>query len=260
MSCSSNVDLKEKSSRWEYGEEPIYAWTSITWLLDRAGVSWAYYVATGTCSVPPCLDDAEDAESVKTPSAKNPLPGFSAVHETGQLENIQTHEDFERAVADGTLPSVSWIVPGNNVSEHPQSTQGIDAGMAYVTRLVNAVMKSDAWWSSAIFLTWDDWGGFYDHVPPPAVDENGYGLRVPALVISPYARKGYIDHQTLSFDAYLKFIEDRFLGGQRLDPATDGRPDSRPTVREDVLILGDIAEAFDFGQLPRDPLILNPTP
>jgi phospholipase C len=259
MSCVSNVDLKDEQERWEYGEEPIYAWTDITWLLDRHDVSWAYYVATGTCSIPPC-DDAEDGASVKTPSAKNPLPGFTAVHETDQLDHIQTHDDFRRAVRSGTLPSVVWIVPGNNVSEHPQSSQGIDAGMAYVTRLINTVMKSDYWASSAIFLTWDDWGGFYDHVLPPVVDANGYGLRVPGLVIGPYAKRGYIDHQTLTFDAYLKLIEDRFLGGRRLDPRTDGRPDSRPTVREEVEILGDLTLAFDFDREPRRPLILDPTP
>ena len=86
------------------------------------------------------------------------------------------------------------------------------------------------------------------------MDVNGYGIRVPGLVISPYARQGYIDHQTLSFDAYLKLIEDRFLGGQRIDPATDGRPDSRPTVREDVPVLGDLTKDFDFSQAPRPPL------
>jgi phospholipase C len=101
-----------------------------------------------------------------------------------------------------------------------------------VTKLVNAAMRGKDWKSTAIFLAWDDWGGFYDHVTPPSVDRLGYGLRVPGLVISPYARRGYIDHQTLSFDAYAKFIEDDFLGGQRLDPATDGRPDPRPDVRE----------------------------
>ena len=95
---------------------------------------------------------------------------------------------------------------------------------------------------------------------PPLIDENGYGLRVPGLLISPYARQGYIDHQVLTFDAYLKLIEDRFLGGQRLDPATDGRPDSRTTVREEIAILGDLALAFDFEQEPRPPLILDPTP
>jgi len=91
------------------------------------------------------------------------------------------------------------------------------------------------------------------------VDENGYGLRVPGIVISPWVKQG-IDHQTLSFDAYLKLIEDRFLGGQRIDPANDGRPDSRPTVRENVKILGDLADAFDFTQDPLPPLILDPRP
>jgi phospholipase C len=90
------------------------------------------------------------------------------------------------------------------------------------------------------------------------VDQNGYGLRVPALVISPFAKKNYIDHQTLSFDAYVKFIEDVFLGGQRLDPLTDGRPDPRPTVRENVPILGNLASDFDFSQAPRAPMVLTP--
>jgi len=79
-------------------------------------------------------------------------------------------------------------------------------------------------------------------------------------MLSPYARRGYIDHQTLTFDAYLKLIEDRFLGGRRLDPATDGRPDSRSTVREEVPILGDLALEFDFDREPRPPMILDPTP
>ncbi len=95
---------------------------------------------------------------------------------------------------------------------------------------------------------------------PPKVDENGYGLRVPGLVISPYAKEGFIDHQTLSFDADLKFIEDDFMGGQRLDPKTDGRPDSRPSVRENASQLGNLTNDFDFTQSPREPLILKPKP
>ena len=114
--------------------------------------------------------------------------------------------------------------------------------------------------STAIFVAWDDWGGFYDHVQPPKVDRNGYGLRVPALVISPYAKQGYVDHQTLSFDAYLKFIEDDFLGGARVDPKTDGRPDPRPTVRENVPALGDLVNDFDFSQAARSPYELVPEP
>jgi phospholipase C len=260
MSCISNVDLQEDAQRWEYGEAPIYAWTDITWLLDQHDVSWGYYVAPGTCSFPPCDGGPEEGPAGTTPSTKNPLPGFTDLHETGQQDHILDYLDFQRSAQHGTLPSVAWVVPGNGVSEHPQSSRGVRAGMAHVTRIVNMVMRSSLWERSAIFITWDDWGGFYDHVMPPLVDENGYGLRVPGMLVSPYALKGHIDHQTLTFDAYLKLIEDRFLGGQRLDPATDGRPDSRTTIREEVPILGDLALEFDFDQPPRPPMILDPTP
>jgi hypothetical protein len=161
---------------------------------------------------------------------------------------------FLTAARSGTLPAVSWVVPSEAVSEHPRSK--VSAGQSYVTGLVNAVMSGPDWKSTAIFLTWDDWGGFYDHVVPPVVDQNGYGLRVPGLVISPWARRGVVDHQTLSFDAYLKFIEDRFLHGQRLDPANDGRPDPRPGVRENDPQLGDLLADFDFGQTQQPPLLL----
>ena len=133
-------------------------------------------------------------------------------------------------------------------------------GQAYVTSLINAVMSSPDWSSTAIFLTWDDWGGFYDHFAPPSVDSAGYGLRVPGLVISPYARRGYLDHQTLSHDAYAKFIEDVFLSGQRLDPKSDGRADSRPDVRESAPGLGDLAADFNFDQAPLPPVRLDPHP
>jgi phospholipase C len=153
---------------------------------------------------------------------------------------------------------VSWITPSQPNSEHPPAS--VREGQAWVTNLVNAVMKSPDWNSTAIFLSWDDWGGFYDHVVPPNVDGNGYGLRVPSIVISPYAKRGFIDHQTLSHDAFLKFIEDDFLGGARLDPATDGRPDPRPDVRENATPLGNLVEDFDFTQPPRPPLVLSLTP
>jgi phospholipase C len=258
MSCRSNVFLEGPGQQHAYGTPPIYAWTDITFLLHQAGVSWAYYVGPGTCLDPPCPKPIAPGRG--TPSGKNPLPGFTTVVEDGQLSNIRTHGDYLRAARTGTLPSLSWLVPARRRSEHPSSEGTIRSGQAYVTRMINAAMRGPHWGSTAIFLTWDDWGGFYDHVVPPKVDENGYGLRVPGLVISPYAKRGYIDHQVLSFDAYLKLIEDRFLGGQRLDPATDGRPDSRPTVRETVPILGDLRKEFDFSQEPRPPLILDPTP
>ncbi|MBA3689835.1 MAG: phospholipase [Actinobacteria bacterium] len=259
MSCTSDLELDQKGDQHRYGDPPTYAWTDITYLLDGGGVSWAYYVAPGTCPAGPCSEEIDPLIG-KTPSGKNPLPGFTDVHETHQLGRILTHDDYLDSAADGTLPSVAWIVPGSRVSEHPSNGEPISKGQAYVTGLINAAMQGPDWDSTAIFLTWDDWGGFYDHVVPPRVDVNGYGLRVPGMLISPYAREGYIDHQTLSFDAYLKLIEDRFLGGQRLDPATDGRPDPRPSVREDQQILGDLLHEFDFSQPPLDPLLLDPTP
>ena len=123
--------------------------------------------------------------------------------------------------------------------------------MKYVSGLVKAVMSGPNWNTTAIFVTWDDFGGFFDHVIPPNVDAFGYGLRVPGLVISPWAKHGYIDHQLLSFDAYNKLIEDLFLRGQRLDPNTDGRPDYRPDVRESYLGLGNLLNDFDFTQAVR---------
>ena len=242
------------------GAIPHYDWTDLTYLLHRYRVSWRYYVLKG--SQPDCADDQMLCRAVpqnaKTPGIWNPLPWFTDVKRDHQLANVAPLDAFLKAARRGTLPAVSWITPSQDVSEHPPAL--VSHGQAYVTGLVNAIMRSPDWSSTAIFLAWDDWGGFYDHVVPPRVDAQGYGLRVPALVISPYARRGYIDHQVLSFDAYLKFIEDDFLGGARLDPRTDGRPDPRPTVRENVKILGNLASDFDFSQKPRPPVLLSPYP
>jgi phospholipase C len=146
-------------------------------------------------------------------------------------------------------------MPNRNVSEHP-GTSLVSRGQTYVTGLIDTVMQSPQWNSTAIFVAWDDWGGLYDNARPPHVDGLGYGLRVPALMISPYARQGFIDHQTLSFDAYAKFIEADFLGGRALNPKTDGRPDPRPDVRESLSILGSLSREFNFKQSPRKPAIL----
>jgi phospholipase C len=220
------------------------------------GVSWRYYVQQG--SQPDCADDemfcAPVPQNSWTPGIWNPLPWFDTVRQNGQVSNVEDLGHFFGALQDNTLPEVSWIVPGDKDSEHPPRT--VTNGQSYVTGLINSIMRSSAWNSTAIFLSWDDWGGFYDHVAPPSVDSQGYGLRVPSLVISPYAKPGYIDHQLLSQDAYLKFIEDDFLYGERLDPATDARPDPRPDVRENEPILGNLAKDFNFKQAPLPPMIL----
>ena len=259
MTCYNNVDnpVSPPGSFGEGPRPPKYAWTDLTYLLHRFRVSWAYYVFPGT--QPDCEDDAMTCPSLpqnaKTPSDWNPLPWFTDVREDQQLNRIMPIHDLYVAARNGTLPAVSWVTPAGAVSDHPPAN--IEAGQNYVTGLINTIMSGPAWDSTAIFLTWDDWGGFYDHVKPPVVDKNGYGLRVPGLVISPYAKRGYVDHQTLSFDAYLKFIEDDFLHGKRLDPFTDGRPDNRNHVRENAKQLGNLVRDFNFSQTPRAPYILS---
>ena len=237
-----------------------YAWTDLTYLLHKHDVSWGYFITPG--GQPDCIGGNTNCSvaplTVRTPDIWNPLPSFTDVKQDGQLANIQRVSRFLADARAGRLPSVSWVVPNQRTSDHPPAN--IAAGQAYVTTLINGVMRSPNWNSTAIFLLWDDWGGFYDHVQPPSVDGNGYGLRVPSLLISPYARRGLIDHQTLSFDAINKFIEDDFLGGQRLDPRTDGRPDPRPDVREAAPQLGDLTADFNFSQRALRPLILPPHP
>jgi phospholipase C len=255
FNCESSNGYVDVDRGARYQGANSYQWTDLTYLLHEQDVSWAYYVGEGT------VNDCNDAcpKEVGTPEIWNPLPDFQTVHDDGQLGNIRQIDTFYEDLKQDTLPAVSWIMPDIKHSEHPPGN-AVSDGQAWVTDIVNAIGHSDAWASTAIFLTWDDWGGFYDHVQPPEVDWGGYGLRVPGITISPYAKQGMIDHQTLSFDAYLKFIEDIFLGGARLDPLTMSRPDPRPTVREEVPILGDLLKEFDFSQAPREAPILEPYP
>jgi phospholipase C len=267
MSCMSAIEgpasPEQKPDPYGPGGK-LLPWTDITYLLHKYGVSWAYYVFEGNepdCESDEAVECAPMPQGPRTPGIWNPLVDFMDVKEDGQLGNVQTLKNFYTAVrtpSECGLPNVSWIDPNGVVSEHP--TALVSTGQAYVTTLVNSIMRSPCWGSTAIFLSWDDWGGFYDHVVPPVIDREGYGFRVPGLVISPYARPGYIDHRQLSHDAYLKFIEDDFLGGQRLNPATDGRPDSRPGVREEAQGLGSLTSDFDFCQAPRLPLLLPTHP
>ena len=130
---------------------------------------------------------------------------------------------------------------GSGLSEHPPAS--VCQGENWTVQQLNAVMQGTEWRSTAVFLTWDDFGGFYDHQPPPTVDNFGLGPRVPMLIISPWVRPGYIDHTTLEFSSVLKFVENRF----RLAPLT----------ARDALA-SDLTEAFDFDQKPLAPLLLNP--
>jgi phospholipase C len=258
--CTTNLkppDEGPSAPLRHYPDGPLYGWTDLTYLLHKHRVTWASYVVKGR--EPDCLTGPISCytrlKGSSTPGMFDPLPNFTDVRQDDELSAAQEPlSQFYSAAATGTLPNVSWVTPDWADSNHPGAP--IAKGQAWVTRLVNAVMRGPDWKSTAIFLAWDDWGGFYDHVEPPVVDRQGYGLRVPALVISPYARRGFVDHQTLSFDAYLKFIEDDFLGGRRIDPKSDGRPDPRPDVRENEQVLGDLVHDFDFGRKPRRSLLL----
>jgi phospholipase C len=270
MSCVNNIGGPDKGKLFNQSVDSELsggttnidlAWTDITWLLHMDNVSWAYYVQQGAqpdCGSDSALTCSAVQQSASTPGIWNPLPLFEDVQQDHQVHNVQPLHSYFVAAHNGSLPSVTWITPSQMDSDHPPAS--IHQGQAYVTSVINAAMKSPDWNSTAIFLSWDDWGGFYDGVMPPQVDRNGYGLRVPAIIISPYAKKGVIDHQTLSSDAYLKFIENDFLDGARLNPKTDKRPDRRPDVREEAKQLGSLTADFNFNQAPRPPFLLPTNP
>jgi phospholipase C len=257
-------------------KQPVpYPWVNLFQLMDTKGVSWKYYLGTGT--EPDCADGEMTCEPQVQAggllSIWNPTPGFAWVANQGAAYLAAHNPDVNQFLVDiqnGTLPQVSWLVPSDNYSEHPIAS--VTTGMEYVTSLVNAVMQSPYWQNTAIFVVWDDWGGFYDHVVPPNVDKNntvtpiqGYGLRVPGLMISAYAKPGYIDHSVLSFDAYATLIEDLFMSSARLDPTAMGQPDGRPDVRDALTSvtfqdgttapIGKLINEFNFKQTPLPPLI-----
>ena len=268
MSCVSDVVRPDDFWTPAEGEPQPYAWADITWLLYHAGVDWSYYVGPDTCVEPTDPGCNGEKDSSKTGSNQNPLPGFDTIDQTNQWDKIAPYDEYFDRAANGTLPSVMWVAPTYHRGEHPPDN--IENGQAWVTKVINAVMEGppEQWEHTAIFLFWDDWGGFYDHREPRRVDENGYGIRVPSILISPWARRDLpVDHAEYSFDSFLKLIEDRFLNGERLDGVNDWMgdpstawPDARPTIRELVPTLGDLAPAFDFSQEPLPPTVLDPNP
>jgi phospholipase C len=235
-------------SRWHGSTPKQFKFPEIASLLGDGGIDWKYYVTSGK------LPDTDDAHVVGSQNEReqhpyeyshwNPLPHFPRVmKKPSQRRRLVDTSEFYENAKNGKLPQVCWVIPSAEVSEHPPAD--VRRGMAYVTGVINAVMQSPNWESSAIFLAWDDWGGFYDHVPPPKIDREGYGIRVPALVIGPYVKQGFIDHDVHSFDAWLHLLEERF----GMSPMT-----ARDENADDML------ECFDFNQKPRPPAILAATP
>src|ERR1022692_1968825 len=218
-----------------------YSFSEITQLLGSGKIDWRYYVNRGPTAGAADGGVANVDADETTYSFWNPLPAFPAVkNDPTQFGRLTDATQFYTDAQTGKLPQVSWIIPNSGLSEHPPAS--IATGMNYVTGLVNAVMNSPEWNSTAIFIAWDDWGGFYDHVDPPKVDQYGLGIRVPGLVISPYARQGYVDHKTYSFESWLRLAEERF----GIIPMT-----ARANTANDM------ADAFDFTQQPRPPVLMN---
>jgi phospholipase C len=139
----------------------------------------------------------------------------------------------------GLLASVTWVTPTAKDSDHPDKRSAL--GPSWVASVVNAIGESKYWKSSAIIVLWDDWGGWYDNAPPPQLDFRGLGLRVPCLIVSPYAKHGYVSHTQYEYGSILKFIEQAF-NLPPLGPADDGYTDTRATSLDD---------SFDFLQRPR---------
>ena len=151
-------------------------------------------------------------------------------------DHVHPVDDILTDINAGSLPPVTWIVPQFEWSEHPE--YNLCWGEDWTTKIVNALMASPDWDQTAVFITWDDWGGFYDHVAPPEIDGFGLGFRVPAITISPYAKEGFVDSKQGEFSSILRFIEQNW----HLGPLT--KRDARGN---------DMTQNFDFSQDPRPP-------
>jgi len=208
------------------GPFPCFTWNTMRDLLDAKGVSWKYYT-------PNIHTHGGDLWN-----------GFDAIKQVRYgsewTANISSPEtNIFSDITAGKLPEVSWVIPDGQNSDHPAQQQwGIttDTGPAWVAQVVNAVGQSPYWNSSVVVVTWDDWGGFYDHVAPPQLDYTGLGFRIPMLIVSPYAKPGYVSHTQYEFASILKFVEETFGLGSL--GTTDVRANS-------------IGDVFQFHKRPR---------
>jgi phospholipase C len=206
------------------GPFPCLTYKTLADLLDPKGISWKYYV-------PPLL----------VPGSSGFLwNAFDAIHDVRYGSDwsndvVSPETTIFSDISANKLPAVSWVIPCGNNSDHASNT---DTGPSWVAGVVNAIGKSPAWKSTVIIVVWDDWGGYFDHIPPAFLDnQGGLGFRVPMLVISPYPKTaGYVSHTQYEFGSIVRFVEDNWNLG-RLG-ATDVRATS-------------IADMFDFTKSPR---------
>lgn len=212
---------------WNYiNVWPCFDYPVLVDSLSKAGVSWKYYA--------PFQHEAGYVYST--------LDSISHIRNSPiWSQNIVEWSSFNQDALSGHLPAVSWLVPLNDLNDHPPND--ICLGENWLVGAMNSIMQGPDWSSTAVFVTWDDWGGFYDHVNPPMVDAFGLGLRVPLIVISPFAKGGTVSHSVYEFSSVLKFIETRF----GIAPLT-----ARDTAANDL------TDAFNFAQTPLQPLVLTP--
>ena len=175
--------------------------TTVADLMQRSGVSWKYYDT-------PIRGTYQNAISGGSAFAYwNPFKAKQSTYSSPYNSHFVSRGNFFTDVSSGNLPQVSYVIPSQPISEHAPAN--ITLGMWWVTDLVDTIMNSQYWKNTAIIITWDDYGGFYDHVAPPQIDQYGLGFRMPTLVISPFSRVG-IDHHRYSFESMLKLIEQTF--------------------------------------------------
>jgi len=208
--------------------------------LQERGISWKFYVK----DYDPNLNYRTVKELDFLPPQVQwvPLLSFDRFIDDPELSShIVDLDQYYTDLENNTLPAVSYVLL-LGATEHPISD--LSLGERATRTMLHTLMQSDAWESSALLITYDDWGGWYDHVPPPQVDERGYGFRVPALLVSPYARMGHIDHTLLDHTSILKFIEENW---------------GIPPLAERDAKANNITSAFDFSMTPRPPILVPAT-
>jgi len=207
--------------------KPCFDLETLADTMQRAHVSWKYY-APGAYKSGYIWSAFDAIKHIR----------YSRLWKT----NVPSDTQFKKDLAAGKLPAVSWLVTNEAESEHPPYSMCV--GENWTVDQINAIMRSKYWKSTLIVLTWDDFGGFYDHVSPPRLDYISLGPRVPTLIISPYARPHYIDHHIMEFDSVLKFIEDNY----HLPPLSDRDRNARS-----------LTTSLNFKQRLLAPLILEQT-
>jgi phospholipase C len=208
-------------------EPPCFTYSTIATELNNKKVSWRTY------------SPAWPSPTSSPPDLGYYLNGYDAIKQIREgpqwvKNNLHPETKILQDVKNGDLAAVTWVIPSALLSDH--AGYNSDRGPSWVTSVVNAIGQSKFWDSTAIFVTWDDWGGWYDPVVPKQLDWDGLGMRVPLLCISPYAKSDYIDHTQYEFGSLLKFLEARF------NLSSLGRDDARSAAP-----MG----CFDFSQSPR---------